>query len=524
MIELRDYQIDCLRAIEEAETRGVRRQLISAPTGSGKTVIFAALIAERTEWRTLVLANAIELLQQAKNKLHMIAPTISAGMVCGDEKNFEGQVVISSIQSAALPQNLDKLKEQGFDLIIIDEAHRGAADSYKNALEALEAGKEGGPLLLGFSGTCFRSDEKGLAEVFDEVVFEISISELIEAGYLVRPNGIKLLSDLDLNRVKVANGDYDAASLAQAMDTPEMVSAAVDAYQEHAEGVPAIAFACTIAHAEHLSEEFSRRGISSAAVSGQTPKAEREAILRDYSAGEIDVLCNCALLTEGVDLPRCSAVIIARPTKSRGLFAQMCGRALRLYPNKSEALILDFGEVDHSLVTPAELLEDEEQDEKEREEKARRKEILDRYPAELNQRVKTAAVQMDLFSESNGFAWSKDFKNRYYLKGPSDEMLRIEPTGATFAVRYLRGESVLEEYGAELDFSYAFSVATAVAAENRERFVIADLHAPWRDLPISEGQLNFLRKKRFKNGLDELTRGQASSLIASGALNRRERK
>lgn len=107
------------------------------------------------------------------------------------------------------------------------------------------------------------------------------------------------------------------------------------------------------------------------------------------------------------------------------------------------------------------------------------------------------------------------------MKGPREEFLRIDRDGEDlFAARYYDGNKVIQEIGAGLSFDYAFSVATAFAEANRERFVIADLHAPWRELPASEKQLNFLRKKRFKNGLDGLTRGQVSTIIGSGAMNR----
>lgn len=521
MFDLRPYQAACIEAINTAEASGIKRQIAVAATGAGKTCIFASLLAQRNQ-RALILAHTGELLQQAQEKLRMIAPGISSGLVCADQKEFDSQVVISSIQSALQPKNLSKLKEQNFEIIIVDEAHHAAAASYRSVLKDLGCKSNGDVLLLGFTATAFREDGKGLAEVFDKVIFEVGIKELIQGGYLIKPQGIRMLSNLDLSRVETSDGDYNAKSLSQVMDTPEMIAAAVESYIEHAEYLPAICFGCSIEHADNLAKAFIKRGVKAASINGKTPKDERNRILKSYGNGEIDVITNCSILCEGYDAPHTQAVIIARPTRSRGLFTQMAGRGLRLFPNKARALILDFGDSAHSLVTSAELLQDAEviSIEDERLETAF-KDKMSSYPTKLNQRLKLAAVQAELLAEENGFAWSKDFRGRYYVKGSGEELIRIDrESESLYSVRLYDGHSVKKEYGSKLDFEYAFCLANEVIKKNKDLYVLSDLKASWRNEGISQKQIDYMKKGRFSAGLESLTKGQAALIIGSGSLRK----
>ena len=164
--------------------RGICRQLIHLPTAAGKTVIFAHL-TKRLNCRTLVLAPMLELLEQARDKIQMICPELEVGLVNANSKEFDKQIVVSSIQSARQPENLKQLQQQQFKLCIADEAHFFAANSPRIVLESLGFSKGcKDRLLTGFSATPFRNDNKGLGEVFDEVVYKKTIKELIALEYL----------------------------------------------------------------------------------------------------------------------------------------------------------------------------------------------------------------------------------------------------------------------------------------------------------------------------------------------------
>jgi len=520
MITLRDYQKECIEEINKAEHLGIRRQIVVLATGSGKTIIFGSLIAERNE-RSLIIAHTNELLLQAQDKLKMIAPTLSTGLLCSDRKEFDSQVVISSIQSACRPKNLERLKEQNFKIVVIDESHHSAADTYKTVIKALGCSESDGPLLLGFTATAFREDGKGLAEVFDKVTFELGISDLIEKGHLVKPKGIRIFSEIDLGKLELSDGDYKKTSLIEVMDTEEMVVSVVDAYIEHAEFLPTICFGCSILHARHLQVEFKKRGVSSETISGKTPKEEREEILNRFSSGKIDVLTNCSLLCEGIDLPRTEAIIIARPTKSRGLFIQMAGRALRPFPNKTSALILDFGEIAHDLMTRSELFKDVLTNSKEIDkDKELFEKVMKSYPDSLNQRIKLSAVKIELLSKKQGFAWSVDFEGRYFVKGFGSTKLRIDSLGKErYAVRFYKEEEVRKEFGYDLEFDQAFSLASDIVERNKKVFALSDLDALWRKAPASQKQKDFLMKKRLSAGIQGLTKGQAAIIIGSGCFN-----
>ncbi len=517
MLNLRPYQVECLQAIQDNYVAGERRQLVSLPTGSGKTVIFANLI-KRTGARSLVLAHTNELLSQAKDKIKMIAPDLDVGIVNAEHKQFNSPVVVSSLQSARLPKNLNYLKQQKFNLLVADEAHHFAADSPKMVLDELGFSSGSSRLLVGFTATPFRNDEKGLGGIFDVITYQKNTKDLIEAGYLCRPKGIRVATDLDLSKVKISDGDFQATSLSSVMDTPEINQLIVDSYTEKALSRKAICFGVTVQHARNLANLFRSNGIKAKAVYGSMPKTERDKSIDDYRKGKLDVLCNCQLLTEGFDAPETSCIIVGRPTQSKGIYMQIVGRGLRLFPNKRDCLILDFGSKSHNLCSAALLLQDIEKIEaQERQEKKRKKEILSTLPPSLNQKLKSALVEFDPLGES--FNWAL-YDNVYFLKGIDGVNLRIIPTYNERYKVFLTSNKGNQLIADGLNFEYAFATGEDFAKQNRKTFTLSDKEAPWRHLPASQKQIEIIKSKKFRSGLDTLTRGQASDLIGSGALKR----
>ncbi len=517
MLTLRPYQLDCLKSIEDHANLGNHRQLVNIATGGGKTIIFANLIKERNQ-KALILVHTCELLHQAKDKINMVAPYLDVGIVNADRKEFGHEVVVASIQSARVPANLSELKKIGFQLLIADECHHFASDISKNILDALDFGKETNNLLVGFTATAFRNDSKGLGEIFDIISYEMDTRDLIDAGYLCPPSGFKIKTDIDLSKVKRGNGDFQAKSLSAVMNTTEMNHFIVDSYLEKGEGRKALCFTTSVQHAINLSYMFRQREIATQAIYGEMPMCEREAILKDFKEGHITVICNCQVLTEGFDAPNVSCIIVGRPTKSRGLYQQMVGRGLRPYPNKKDCIVLDFCDRNHSICNAGLLLNDSENIEEDERESARVKEVKESIPPNLNQKLKAAILSFDPLGDA--YTWQLD--NSIYSLNGSNSSLSIIPNDLDDQYKVIfstiEGQTILAQ---GFSFEYAFSVSEEFAKKNESLFVVNDRNAPWRDESISEKQILTFKKRGFIAGVNQLSKGQASDLIGSGALRRK---
>lgn len=390
---LRDWQETALDRIVAASDRGVRRQLGVAATGLGKTVLFVALI-QRLGCRALILAHRDELIEQAAAKVEAMLPGVRVGRVKGKLNEVRADVVVASVQTLARTNRLAQVPthawdpDEGsalfttfgepFDLVIVDEAHHAAADSYRRILDHLHAGHRGcpdattgvdhahdrpagpdedggefglvvdpcpgppGPLLLGVTATADRGDGRGLDGVFDEVVFSYDIMWGIAAGYLCDLRGVAIEVDgLDLTGLKVSKGDYDQGQAGRLLTSSGAASVVADAWTTHAADRRTLVFTPTVAFAEEVAAEFVGRGVPAGVVTGAMDIDTRRATLAAFSRGDLQVLANCAVLTEGYDEPRVDCVVVARPTKSRGLYVQMVGRGTRIHPDKADCLILD---------------------------------------------------------------------------------------------------------------------------------------------------------------------------------------
>jgi len=357
-LRLRPYQQAALQAVVSAFRDGKQSAAISLPTGCGKTIVFLTLARAVVEkgGRVLIIAHRDELILQPIEKLDLVWPEHpSVGVI--KEKQFkpDRKIVLASIQT--LWRRLEKLKE-GFDLVVVDEAHHAAAGTYRKSLERLfELNPD--MKVLGVSATFFRKDDLSLREIFEEVVFEYPLLEAISDAYLcgIKYLALKTNTSLDDVRFDYRAGDFSASQLASAINTPERNEFAVESWLKHASDRKTIAFCVDIQHSCDLAEAFKNRGIKAEVISGQTPLSERRRLLKAFARGEIPVITNCMVLTEGFDDPAVDCLLLARPTASKGLYIQMVGRGLRLYPDKQDCLILDLVDNSnrHTLVGIADL-------------------------------------------------------------------------------------------------------------------------------------------------------------------------
>jgi len=516
-LQLRQYQTECLQSIHDNYMQRINRQLVHMATGAGKTVVFANLIRQMDR-KTLVLAHTCELLDQAREKINMICPNLDVGIVKANRKEFDRQIVVSSIQSARQPETLAQFQKQGFSLCIYDEAHRVGSATPREVLNELGFFNPTNQLLVGFSATPFREDSKGLGDVFQKVVYHKSIKDLINLGYLCKPIGVKVKTDLDLSNVVTEDGDFKKESLSGVMDTTQMNELVVDTFLKEAKNRRTVCFSVTVEHAKNLANEFKHRGITSEAISGDTPTIERKNILECFRKGSIQVLTNCMILTEGWDCPEVDCVLIAKPTQSKGLYQQMAGRGLRLYPNKRDCLILDFGSKTHSLCSTAELTSDAEVESVEQKVESKISEFAKSLPPTINKKLKASIIQFDLLGDD--FTWLKDGLT-FYLKASVNKTLKIFPTAENLFSAAFFYENNSRIIAKDVSFEYAFASAEQFAKSNRALFTISDLDASWRKLPISDKQKSVFKSFGYRAGIDDLSRGQASLILSSGVLNKK---
>lgn len=336
MHQLRPYQKQSIQKIREAFVKGKRKILLVAPTGSGKTVVASEMIRRVVAGgkSCLFVAHRRELIMQCSNKLHDFGVKHGV-LMAGKSPNAMSSCQVASIQTFTARVDRDDFIKPKADLIIIDEAHRSASESFKNLLrEYPEA------YVIGLTATPIRSDGRGLGNIYQRIVECSTVKELTELGYLV-PNKIVAPTIPDLKGLKIIAGDYDKKGLDKKMNVPKLIGDVVTHWIKHANNRPTVVFCTSIKHSKYVSNVFNDNGIPSGHIDGEMPEIEREAVLSDLRNGRIKVLSNCQVLTEGWDCPKVSCVIICRPTKSLGLYLQMVGRSLRPFHNKKDTLIID---------------------------------------------------------------------------------------------------------------------------------------------------------------------------------------
>lgn len=349
MTTLHGYQSEIIdRARERLTTGGRRRIIVVIPTGGGKTIIAARVVlnAIAKNCTALFLVHRRELLKQAAQKL--TAETIDAGIISPGFRPRPDQAVqvasISTLHARAIRSNRMSLPDA--DLVVVDECHHATAATWRTLLDRY-------PLayVVGLTATPCRGDGRGLGGIFEEIVEGPDVAELVRLGHLVGTR-VYAAPPPDLSGVKMLAGDYNEKQLAEKVNTVELVGDVVTHWLRFARGRRTIVYAVDVAHSVHLRDEFCRAGVAAGHIDGSTPIDERDAILKQFADGVLDVVCNCAILTEGFDCPEAACIVLARPTKSFGLYRQMVGRGLRPAEGKTECVVIDHAGItaDHGFV------------------------------------------------------------------------------------------------------------------------------------------------------------------------------
>lgn len=338
-VQLRPYQVAAIEELRRRLAAGQRRVLLVAPTGAGKTVMFSAMVAAAVARgrRALVIVHRRELVEQAVDKL--LQAGVEAGVIlAGVPPRPELPVQVASVQTLGARQNGKARRElPPADLIILDEAHHAVSPTWRRVLESYPDA-----VMIGATATPWRTDKRGLADIFQSHVLAATVSELIQNGSL-SPYEAFAYDAPDLHEVPVVAGEYNQAALSLACNTSVLVGGVVSEYLSYGRGRRALLFAVSIEHSRAITAELLAHGVAAEHVDGTTPKLERAATLRRLAAGETHVVCNVGCFTEGFDSPGVEICILARPTMSLSLHLQMCGRGLRPAPGKKRALLVDHG-------------------------------------------------------------------------------------------------------------------------------------------------------------------------------------
>lgn len=331
---LRPYQQEAVERLRAAFRAGHRSVLFVLPTGGGKTVVFSHIAQQAAcrGKRIAVLVHRVELLEQASRSLDALG--VRHGLIAaGRAMNLAAPVQVASV--GTLCRRLPQLPPALFQLLVVDEAHHSNAGQWSRILQHFR-----GSHLLGVTATPVRSDGRGLGEFYSELVLGPSAAWLTAHGFLAEARVFAPPSAFEAQRLRRRMGDYDLRQAADALAGARILGDAVSHYQQHLAGQSAIAFCCSVAHAQAVAEAFNGQGIAAASIDGSLDTAARRALLEQLGAGELQVLTSCALIGEGVDVPSVGGCILLRPTQSEALHLQMIGRCLRPQAGK-RAVILD---------------------------------------------------------------------------------------------------------------------------------------------------------------------------------------
>jgi len=331
---------------EHGNTLGV------APTGAGKTIMLSGVVGKMlagNDARAGVLAHRDELTAQNVLKFAKVNPNVSTSIVDSRTKSWRGRTTFAMVPTLARKANLDAMP--ALDLLVIDEAHHVAADSYRRIIDRA---RDGNPdvKVFGVTATPNRGDRKGLRPVFSNVADQINIGELIGSGHLVPPRTfvIDVGAQEALKSVRKTVDDFDMKAVDAIMNTAPITEAVIRHWREKAGDRKTVVFCSTVDHARNVRDAFVADGIHADMIYGDMPTAERRSVLRAFEKGDTQVIVNVAVLTEGWDHQPTSCVILLRPSSYKSTMIQMVGRGLRTVdPNefpgivKTDCIVLDFG-------------------------------------------------------------------------------------------------------------------------------------------------------------------------------------
>jgi superfamily II DNA or RNA helicase len=541
-MELRDYQREIIECVVR-DWKTYDRVLVHAATGAGKTIVFLALLDQVCQpgKRALILAHRRELIYQPIEKAQKFFPELAErmGIVMAENDYCEADIVVATVQSLNSGNRLERVGK--FDYIIIDETHRATATTYRNVLDSLPGAK-----VLGVTATPKRTDKVAMGEIFQKTSYRFGIAEAVERGALVNFSGLGFTLDVDASHVKEVGDGWDDEAMGEILSAKNVLDIVHSKWFEYANGRQTIAFTESVKQAEDSEKYFNDKGIKSASISGKTPSSKRDAVLCSYKRGEINIIFNCMVLTEGFDAPETNCIMMISPTRSDLVYIQRMGRGLRIFPGKTDCLILDFKPMGaRDMLMAGDMLEGI------REQKAIKSaissgvELID-FSITQNEGIKkinpddVKTIVLELMSKSS-LAWSYDGEfstatldvgKTMVIVGPDEKRLRKAQVVAenewwSGSIRRLRSyimdkfhlwlvERVDDGINISTEcISYgiydSFKEARNKANELGINTTLASKSKKWREEPASSKQMELLNK--LNAWQDGMTKGQAAQRI-----------
>ncbi len=345
------HQEPMLEALRVEREHGHWKNLVVAPTGTGKTLVAAfdyrELRAKLPRARLLFVAHRERILTQSRDAFAAVLRDPGFGeLLTGGHEVARGEHVFATIQSLSRMSFAEELPAEHFDAVIVDEFHHAEAPTYERLLAHVRP-----RVLLGLTATPERFDGKDVRRWFDgRTAYEMRLWEALEQGLLAPFQYFGVKDSVDLDDVAWKRGwGYDRGELARryvvaggAEARARLVLQEVERRVADPRRMRALGFCVSVEHARFMAERFGEAGIASEAVVGETPSEDREAAVRRLESGDLQALFTVDLFNEGVDIPTLDTVLFLRPTESATVFLQQLGRGLRLHREKPCLTVLDF--------------------------------------------------------------------------------------------------------------------------------------------------------------------------------------
>jgi superfamily II DNA or RNA helicase/HKD family nuclease len=328
-------QIEALEELNKTLEEEYNKALVVMATGLGKTYL-AGFFAQNFT-KILFIAHREEILYQARDSFKRIMPEKQYGIYNGKIKEGGADAIFASIYTLSIKKHLEQFKADEFDLIIVDEFHHAAADSYKRALDYFQP-----KFLLGITATPDRNDNKDVYALCDgNVAFRLDFLEAINRQWLAPFTYYGVYDDTDYSQITWLGNRYAEEELLQAQLREELAQKVLQAWEDKRQ-TRTLGFCSSIRQADYLSNYFNNHGYHTVSLHSRQTGISRNHAISQLAKGEMDIIFTVDLFNEGVDIPAVDTLLFVRPTESLTVFTQQIGRGLRLHPHKEKCVIIDL--------------------------------------------------------------------------------------------------------------------------------------------------------------------------------------